>query len=196
MARGRRFPGGSGPGTSLAARGAAGRAVTGRGVAQKGWPEGRGRKSVAGRQWALAGSSLTRRAGLPCAHLVTPGGRGGYPASSPDVGSSPWPDLGRLPGPLGRVGTRPPCQDVSVTFVRRIGWRAKPRAGPIPHLDRSPASHSPRAAPRGRRAGGSALKARTGQPRSWASRRSARSGFTAWGWPTASSIGRSVIESL
>ncbi|MGO9217078.1 MAG: hypothetical protein ACLP5E_04800 [Streptosporangiaceae bacterium] len=35
-----------------------------------------------------------------------------------------------------------------------------------------------------------------GQPRCWASRRRARSGFTALGWPTASSIGRSVIESL
>ena len=34
-----------------------------------------------------------------------------------------------------------------------------------------------------------------GQPRAAASLRSARSGFTAVGWPTVSSIGRSVIES-
>ena len=39
-------------------------------------------------------------------------------------------------------------------------------------------------------------KASTGQPRSFAIFFSARSGLTADGWPTASSIGRSVIESL
>src|SRR6202040_3788230 len=35
----------------------------------------------------------------------------------------------------------------------------------------------------------------TGQPRAAASLRSVRSGFTTVGWPTAPSIGRSVIES-
>src|SRR5205823_1212191 len=40
------------------------------------------------------------------------------------------------------------------------------------------------------------LNTSTGQPRLAASRRRARSGLTAYGWPTASSSGRSVLESL
>jgi hypothetical protein len=43
---------------------------------------------------------------------------------------------------------------------------------------------------------GRLTNASTGQPRSRATRRSARSGLTACGWPTVSSIGRSVAESL
>jgi hypothetical protein len=40
------------------------------------------------------------------------------------------------------------------------------------------------------------LNSSTGQPRSAAARRSARSGLTAVGCPTSESIGRSVTESL
>ncbi len=40
------------------------------------------------------------------------------------------------------------------------------------------------------------VNTRTGQSRATASRRSPRSGFTAYAWPTASSIGTSVTESL
>ncbi len=45
------------------------------------------------------------------------------------------------------------------------------------------------------RSGTGSLKVSTGQPRCAATLRSARSGFTTVGWPTASSSGRSVIES-
>jgi len=64
----------------------------------------------------------------------------------------------------------------------------------------APPGHVPEGAPGGlaprSAAAGSAVKASTGQPRCWASRRSARSGLTACGRPTASSMGRSVTESL
>ena len=107
------------------------RRVTPRGLPafRRACPNGPGRRRFPGWPGAVpggAGRPVVRRAGetLPGdlawhgarATMRAPRHAGGprrLPASSPDAGSSSRPDLGRLPGPLGRVGTRPPCQDAS-----------------------------------------------------------------------------------
>jgi hypothetical protein len=106
------------------------------------------------------------------------------------------------PPPAGWLGKPHACggQDVAATRRprRRAAYQAIPTmAAPTPTAVPATTGRAGVRRPANRLCSDTGrLNVSTGQPRCTASRRSARSGFTAVGWPTASSIGTSVAESL
>jgi hypothetical protein len=109
---------------------------------------------------------------------------------SPCLGSPPAAGRAWVPGfACPDICPSTPFYDGSARLERGRRYQSvipAGEAGHSPRLAGAPPAAVPRAAP----------KLRTGQPRCWASLRRARSGLTARGLPTISSMGRSVIESL
>src|ERR1700741_423410 len=101
----------------------------------------------------------------------------------------------QLVGGLGRYRYRQPGSPCYRFRRRWIPYQVAPAVASAPSPIAVTATAVPEGAGNRERSETGLLNWRTGQPRSAASARSPLSGLTTVGWPTASSIGRSVIES-